>query len=82
MTDSGGLQKEAYFMGKPCITLRDETEWVELVDARVNRLVGANKSNIVQTFNSIEPLNPETTSMLYGDGNASEKIVSGLLSFG
>ena len=50
MTDSGGLQKEAYFFEKQCITLRDETEWVELVECGANRLVGADKEKIVSSY--------------------------------
>ncbi|RFQ09835.1 UDP-N-acetylglucosamine 2-epimerase (non-hydrolyzing), partial [Pseudomonas sp. ATCC 13867] len=50
MTDSGGLQKEAYFFNKPCITLRDETEWVETVETGWNRLVGASTENIENAF--------------------------------
>lgn len=80
MTDSGGLQKEAYFFAKPCITLRDETEWVELVDAGVNVLVGADRSKILAAFQVQETL--DTTQFdfnLYGGGNASEKVVKGLI---
>jgi UDP-GlcNAc3NAcA epimerase len=50
MTDSGGLQKEAYFFKKPCITLRDETEWVELVEVGANVLVGADKEKIIESY--------------------------------
>ena len=50
MTDSGGLQKEAYFFEKQCVTLRDETEWVELVECGVNTLVGADKEKILEAF--------------------------------
>jgi UDP-GlcNAc3NAcA epimerase len=76
LTDSGGLQKEAYFFKKPCVTLRDQTEWVELVDAGVNRLAGADQHAIVSAANSIgqQPLN--FSAPLYGDGHAAEKIIS------
>ncbi len=50
MTDSGGLQKEAFFFKKTCITLRDETEWVELVDNQCNVLVGADKERIINAY--------------------------------
>jgi UDP-GlcNAc3NAcA epimerase len=79
LTDSGGLQKEAFILKKFCITLRDETEWVELVENKVNFLAGANTKKIV-----LLTLNKLKTSFtcnknLYGGGKASEKIV-GFLS--
>ena len=52
MTDSGGLQKEAFFFKKPCITLRDETEWVELTENGFNTIVGANKDMILNAYNT------------------------------
>jgi len=83
MTDSGGLQKEAYFFKKPCITLRDETEWVELVDIGVNKLVGADKEKILDVFKNItnnQSLITNNYSLnLYGNGKASEKIVKELI---
>ena len=80
LTDSGGLQKEAYFFNTPCITLRNETEWVELVECGANILTGANKEAILQAFEKIsEGLNIfEYDSALYGDGTASEIIVRAL----
>ena len=81
MTDSGGLQKEAYFLGVPCITMRDETEWVELVEAGVNSLVGANKQKILETYESL--VNVDEISVpdnLYGDGSASQMIVAHLMN--
>lgn len=77
MTDSGGLQKEAYFFHKPCMTLRDETEWVELVACGANVLVGANKETIISTFSTFT-FKPKVTN-LYGDAHASEKILQALM---
>lgn len=83
MTDSGGLQKEAYFFGAPCITIRDETEWTELVNARVNTLVGANKTEIIQAHTHYKDMlkNLSQESKLYGDGEASKKIVRHIINF-
>lgn len=80
MTDSGGLQKEAYFFAVPCITLRDETEWVELVSAGTNTLVGANKERIIHAFNN-QSLNPllNFDKKLYGNGQSSGIIVDHLM---
>ena len=75
MTDSGGLQKEAYFFEKFCITLRDQTEWVELVEAGANVLVGANTVDIVAQFKNNYNRKIKITEGLYGDGHAAEKIV-------
>ena len=79
ITDSGGLQKEAYFFKKFCITLRDETEWVELVETGVNVLTGANSTAILSAYDHFKDRSGEFDGMLYGDGNAAEKIVSILL---
>lgn len=78
MTDSGGLQKEAYFFEKNCIVLRDETEWVELVENGFNSLSGADTKNIIDIFNNIK-FNSDFTLDLYGKGSASNKIIQGLL---
>lgn len=82
MTDSGGLQKEAYFFEKPCITLRDETEWVELVECGANVLVGADKDKILKAFRNNSKFNIENSKLdLYGGGKASEKIIKKLLEY-
>lgn len=79
LTDSGGIQKEAFFNKVPCITLRDETEWVELVDAGVNKLAGANTQEIMRAWTNIKPFTKDQIKKkLYGDGCAAEKIVSHL----
>ena len=77
MSDSGGLQKEAFFFSKPCITLRDETEWVELIENGFNVLTGANKEKILTTYkNAIFETNYNIN--LYGGGNASKTIINEL----
>jgi len=79
MTDSGGLQKEAYFFEKPCITLRDETEWVELVENGFNVLVGANKEKILEVYKNYR-FNHDFTLNLYGRGKASGIIIKELMT--
>jgi len=82
MTDSGGLQKEAYFFEKQCITLRDETEWVELVSCGANHLVGADKEKIINAFLNNSLFNIENSKLdLYGAGKASENIIKGLMDY-
>jgi UDP-N-acetylglucosamine 2-epimerase len=73
VTDSGGVQKEAYILGVPCVTLRDETEWVETVEAGWNRLAGADASKISRM---VETSPPVERPSLYGDGHAAERIVA------
>lgn len=80
ITDSGGLQKEAYFFKKSCLTLRDETEWVELVEIGANKLVGTNTENILYSYNNREMSHFSIeNSTLYGDGHASERIIQELI---
>lgn len=75
LTDSGGLQKEAYFFKKPCLTLRDETEWVELVEKGYNTIVGANRERIIQHFAKIaDNTIIQFCDTLYGGGKAAETI--------
>jgi len=74
-TDSGGVQKEAYFYHKPCITLRDETEWVELVEHGFNVLVGADRDRIKDAEQHFIAKERDFYINLYGDGKAGEKIV-------
>jgi UDP-GlcNAc3NAcA epimerase len=74
ITDSGGLQKEAYFLGKRCITVRDETEWIELVACGANKLAGADPDAIRAAFAwAIEPF--DSAREVYGSGDAGQKIV-------
>lgn len=72
-TDSGGVQKEAYFHGVPCVTLRDETEWVELVEVGANILTGANSSKIKHAINDLLG-RTVISSNIYGDGKTAGTI--------
>jgi UDP-GlcNAc3NAcA epimerase len=76
LTDSGGMQKEAYFFGVPCVTLRDATEWVETVALGWNRLVGADERRIVRAAASLE--RPAARPPVYGDGHAAGAVVAAL----
>ena len=80
MTDSGGLQKEAFFFAKPCITLRDETEWVELIEHNFNILVGADKDAIIAVYNE-HVFSSDFNVDLYGNGLASSNIINALINY-
>jgi len=75
VTDSGGVQKEAYFNRIPCITLRENTEWIETVEEGVNELVGVEPEKIKAGINNFSPSELNYSKKLYGDGRTSEKIV-------
>jgi UDP-GlcNAc3NAcA epimerase len=76
LTDSGGVQKEAYWLGIPCVTLRNETEWVETVEAGWNVLTGANAARIVDAAHRLSP--PAFRPPLYGEDGAARAIVNHL----
>ncbi len=78
LTDSGGVQKEAYFLHKPCITLREETEWVETLENGWNVLVGANKDEILSNMRGRKI--DASPKELFGDGRAAERIVRHLVN--
>ncbi len=75
LTDSGGLQKEAFFFKKPCVTLRKETEWVELVDNGCNVVVGTDPKKICDEYEKMRAKKINFELDLYGSGKASERIV-------
>lgn len=79
LTDSGGLQKEAFFFGKPALVLRQETEWVELVEGGFARLVGADRADIIRGASEFLGRPLGTAPALYGDGHAGERIVEAIL---
>ena len=83
LTDSGGIQKEAFFHGIPCVTLRDETEWVETIEMGGNILAGADTSSIVKSVQRMLEINHEGTKKtnVYGDGKSSVAIVKALFEF-
>lgn len=73
LTDSGGIQKEAYLIKVPCITLREETEWIETVETRWNILVGSDTERIVHAVNTFQPVS--SWSPVFGDCHSAEYIV-------
>ena len=81
ITDSGGLQKEAYFFKKFCITLREETEWIELAEGGFNFIAGTDPQKIENAFNLALRKNFPKTTSLYGNGHAAEKIVTALQKY-
>jgi UDP-N-acetylglucosamine 2-epimerase len=88
LTDSGGLQKEAFFLGCPCIILRDETEWVETVEAGRNLLAGTDAGRINSALAHVLDAVPcskqdaaPDVSRSFGDGNAARKILDAIMDF-
>jgi UDP-GlcNAc3NAcA epimerase len=75
LTDSGGVQKEAFFAHVPCITMRDETEWTETVTYGANQLVGADTNRILEAVNNIV-FDFDSIPNVFGDGNTAEKLVA------
>lgn len=81
ITDSGGLQKEAFFFKKNCVTMRDQTEWVELIKNGYNVLVGANKNALLTEAKNMLLKKNDFSKNLYGGGDAGNKIVNHLLNW-
>lgn len=81
ITDSGGVQKEAYFNKVPCITLRDETEWVELIKVGWNQLCSPEQPfSLLERVHDVRDVSNLTYEKLYGNGDAAEKIVKALMT--
>jgi len=79
VTDSGGVQKEAFFFGRHCITLREQTEWVELVEHGFNRIVGTNTNLLLDAFRYFSNKQSDFGVDLYGKGKAAERAVGEVL---
>jgi UDP-N-acetylglucosamine 2-epimerase len=87
LTDSGGLQKEAFWLHTPCITLRDTTEWTETIDLGANVLVGSNPQKIIKAAKRIMKTKKVRAKLKklenpFGDGHASKKILDFILQRG
>ena len=81
ITDSGGLQKEAYFFRKPCITARSTTEWTELVDAGANRLWTQESAGLTSVYHDLLHSKPDFDRQPYGNGKSCERIVETMLAY-
>ncbi len=81
ITDSGGVQKEAFFFGKQCITLREQTEWIELVEKGFNVLVGSDSRRLISAFNSFRTQESDFSANLYGNGHAAKTIAEIIQKF-
>ncbi len=79
MTDSGGLQKEAFFFKKPCVTLREETEWVELIDSGCNVISGTKREQVVSCFKRMRDIKCNFSLGYYGSGKAGQVIVAEMM---
>lgn len=82
LTDSGGVQKEAFFFSKACVTMRDQTEWVELIEVGANELVGADTSKIIEAASRNVGRKVQDTHNLYGGGKAAQRIIDVILKAG
>ena len=80
LTDSGGIQKEAFFHRTPCVTLRSETEWIELLPGGLNRLARPEIDSIQDKAEEALSADPDWELPLYGDGHSAETIAQNLIS--
>jgi UDP-N-acetylglucosamine 2-epimerase (non-hydrolysing) len=87
LTDSGGMQKEAFWLHTPCVTLRENTEWIETVNLKANQLTGADTKKILKVVDQVvekeETLRKalEKLPNIFGDGQASQKILEAILQY-